>query len=472
MPSLAGPSGIASTCGRERLHGQTRQSAAPPPPAASVAHPLPKEVVEWDTYSGNLQSPEMANVAARVSGLIMEMPFKEGTIVKRGDLLAVIDEQPFMVDLDSKLADQQRAESTLAIAQITFQRNVLLKSRHAVADQEYDNAKAACDQAAAALAAANAAVASSRLNLEWCRVRSPIDGRVSNKLVTVGNLVTGGAGQAPPTLLTTVTSVSPMYLYVDVDEHSILKYQKLAEERKLLSARDGKLPCFFELENETDFPHQGSIDFMDNHVDSTTGTIKVRAVLRNDSGKFIPGCFARMRMPGSGRYRTLLVPDDAVGSDQNEHNVLVVDKDNKVQVRPVQFGALFGDLRSIALRHQRRRSRGGQRPDARSAGFSGDADRSDHQGGGRRVFRSGHESGGTGRFAGREGPPIVGQFRGDALGLPCTRGGGAGMKFAAFFIERPVFAAVISIATVVVGAIAALRLPSASFPKLPRRPSP
>ncbi len=277
----------------------------------------------------------------------MEMPFKEGTIVKRGDLLAVIDEQPFMVDLDSKLADQQRAESTLAIARITFQRNVLLKSRHAVADQEYDNAKAACDQAAAALAAANAAVASSRLNLEWCRVRSPIDGRVSNKLVTVGNLVTGGAGQAPPTLLTTVTSVSPMYLYVDVDEHSILKYQKLAEERKLLSARDGKLPCFFELENETDFPHQGSIDFMDNHVDSTTGTIKVRAVLRNDSGKFIPGCFARMRVPGSGRYRTLLVPDDAVGSDQNEHNVLVVDKDNKVQVRPVQLGALFGDLRSI-----------------------------------------------------------------------------------------------------------------------------
>jgi RND family efflux transporter MFP subunit len=338
LPVLLGISGCM---------GKLASPPAPPPPAASVAHPLPKEVVEWDTYSGYLQSPEMANVAARVSGLIVQMPFEEGALVKRGDLLAVIDEEPFKVDLDSKLADQQRAESTLAIARITFERNVVLKNRHAVADQEYDNAKAACDQTAAALAAAKAAVASSRLNLAWCRVRSPIDGRVSNKLVTVGNLVTGGAGQAPPTLLTTVTSVSPMYLYADVDEHSILKYQKLAEERKLLSARNGKLPCYFELENETGFPHQGSIDFMDNHVDSTTGTMKVRAVLQNNSGKFIPGCFARLRVPGSGRYRTLLVPDEAVGSDQNEHNVLVVDKDNKVQIRPVQLGTLFGNLRSI-----------------------------------------------------------------------------------------------------------------------------
>jgi RND family efflux transporter MFP subunit len=319
----------------------------PPPPAATVAHPLEKEVVEWDTFSGHLQAPEMANVAARVSGLVMKMPFTEGATVKRGDLLAVIDDRPFKADLDAKLAEQQRAESTLRLAKLTHERMIALQKKNAVAEQDFDNSKAACDQAAAVLAGAEAAVTTAQLNLEWCRVLAPIDGRVSDKLVTVGNLVTGGAGPAPATLLTTVTSVDPIYCYVDVDEHSILKYQKLAAEHKLVSAREGKLPCYVGLENETDFPHEGFVDFMDNHVDSTTGTMRVRAVLPNKSGRLIPGYYARLRVPGSGRYRTLLLPDEAIGSDQNQHNVLVVDKDNNVQVRTVRLGALFGGLRSI-----------------------------------------------------------------------------------------------------------------------------
>ena len=161
--------------------------------------------------------------------------------MKRGDVLAVIDDRPFKADLDLKQADQQKAESALAIANITFDRTATLRKTNAVSQQDFDNAKAACEQAAAAVAGAKAAVESARLNLEWCRVLSPIDGRVSNKKVTVGNLVNGGAGQA--TLLTTVESVSPMYCYVDVDENSVLKYQKLAEERKLLerSRRKGAL---------------------------------------------------------------------------------------------------------------------------------------------------------------------------------------------------------------------------------------
>jgi RND family efflux transporter MFP subunit len=327
--------------------GKFAPPPAPPPPAATVAHPLEKEVVEWDTFSGHLQSPEMANVAARVSGLVMQMPFTEGAIVKRGELLAVIDDRPFKADLDAKLADKQRAESTLALAKITHDRMIVLKKKNAVAEQDFDNSKAACDQAAAVLAGAKAAVATAQLNLEWCRVLAPIEGRVSDKLVTVGNLVTGGAGPAPATLLTTVTSVDPMYCYVDVDEHSILKYQKLAAERKLLSVREGKLPCYVGLENESGFPHEGFVDFMDNHIDPTTGTMRVRAVLPNKSGKLIPGYYARLRVPGSGRYRTLLLPDQAIGSDQNQHNVLVLDKDNNVQVRVVKLGALFGGLRAI-----------------------------------------------------------------------------------------------------------------------------
>ena len=222
-------------CGR-----QPAGAKPPPPPDVSVARPVQKDVVEWDVFTGHLQAPEVANVAARVSGLIVEMPFEEGTIVKRGDLLTVIDDRPFKADLDSKEADRNKAEAALAIAKVTSRRLRSLQTENsgAVSQQDVDNAKAVVEQADAALASAKAAVESARLNLEWCRVRSPIDGRVSYKLVTVGNLVNGGAGQA--TLLTTVQSVSPIYCYVNVDEHSVLKYQRLAQERKLLSAARGE----------------------------------------------------------------------------------------------------------------------------------------------------------------------------------------------------------------------------------------
>jgi membrane fusion protein, multidrug efflux system len=325
--------------------GKPPDALAPPPPAVTVAHPVQEEVTEWDTYTGYLAAPESVNVAARVSGLITEAPFLEGSIVKKGDLLFVIDDRPFKADLDAKLAAQQVAEAQRAVAKVTYDRLEGLQKDSAVSQQDIDNAKASMDQADAAVAGAKAAVESSRLNLEWCRVLSPINGRVSNKLVTVGNLVNGGQGQA--TLLTTVESVTPMYCYVDVDEHSVLKYQKLAFEKKVVNPREGKVPCYVQLGNESGFPHEGYIDFIDNHVDPTTGTLVVRGVLENKSGLLTPGFFARLCIPGSGRYSTLLVPDTAIGNDQSERTVLVVNNQNGVEARVVQMGALFGGLRSI-----------------------------------------------------------------------------------------------------------------------------
>ena len=323
-------------------------ASAPPPVDVSVAYPVQKDVVEWDTYTGHLQSPEMANVVARVSGLIMDMPFEEGSMVKRGDVLALIDDRPYKAEFDLKEADRQKAEAALAIANVTFQRVLGLKkgTAGAISQQDVDNDAAVVSQNKAALASAKAAVEVARLNLEWCRVLSPIDGRVSNKLVTVGNLINGGSGFTP-TLLTTVQSVTPIYCYVDVDENSVLKYQRLAKERALLSVRDGKVPCYVQLGDESSFSHKGLIDFVDNHVDTTTGTMRIRGVLPNESGKLVPGMFARLSVPGSGRYNAMLVPDTAIGNDQSQRDLLVVDKDNKVAIRPVKLGALFGGLRSI-----------------------------------------------------------------------------------------------------------------------------
>jgi RND family efflux transporter MFP subunit len=322
-----------------------QQAAAPPPAPVTVGHPISRDVVEWDTYTGYLESPESVNVAARVSGQIVEAPFVEGSIVKKGDILYVIDKAPFKADLDARIADEQKAEAAEANAKLTYDRLRGLVNGQAVSQQDVDNAKGNLDQAAAAVAAARAAIETSKLNLDWSDVRAPIDGRISNKAVNVGNLVTGGLGQA--TQLTTVESISPMYCYVDIDELAVLKYQKLVEEKKRVSSRDGRLPCRVELSDENAYPYSGYIDFEDNHVDSTTGTLRERGILDNKDGSLKPGFFARLKIPGSARYRTLLVPDVAIGNDQNQHIVLVVNKDNVVEPRVVMTGALFGQLRSV-----------------------------------------------------------------------------------------------------------------------------
>lgn len=310
----------------------------------TVSQPLQREVIDWDEYTGHLQSPETANVAARVSGFIEQAPFKEGALVHKGDLLFLIDDRPFKADLDNRQATVAKDEAQLRLMEVQLRRSEKLIQTRVIAQQDYDTSKANHDQARAQLASDKAAVETSQLNLDWTRVAAPISGRISRMNVTVGNLVNGGAGQA--TVLTTIVSIDPMYCYVPVPESAFLRWQALARKRHSTVQGD-HIPCFIGLENETGFPHKGTIDFFDNSLDTTTGTILVRGVIPNPSGALTQGLFARMRIAGSDPYETLLVPDAAVGAEQTERFLLVVGNDNVVETRPVKLGALFGSLRSI-----------------------------------------------------------------------------------------------------------------------------
>lgn len=319
---------------------------APPPPTVSVSQPLQRDVIRWDQYSGYLSSPQTVIVNARVSGLIEEAPFHEGAIVHAGDLLFRIDPRPFQADLDNKKAAVAQAKAMAAKTKADFERSTQLVRAQVIAQADYDTTKATYLEAAASLSAAAAALETSRLNLQWTDVRAPITGRVSRINVTVGNLVNGGSGQA--TALTTIVSIDPLYCYINVPESAALRYQELALKQKRGNVARANVGCFLQLENETNFPHQGMIDFVDNQVDVSTGTQQIRCVFANPTTILTPGLFAVTRIPASGRYQALLIPDAAVNTDQDERYLLIVGGNDVVQQRPVKLGALFGTLRSIS----------------------------------------------------------------------------------------------------------------------------
>src|SRR6202158_1626717 len=318
---------------------------APPPPTVSVSQPLQREVIRWDQYSGYLSSPQTVSVNARVSGLIEEAPFQEGAIVHAGELLFRIAPRPFKADVDNKKAAVAQAKAMAAKSKADFERSTQLVRAQVIAQADYDTTRATYLEAAASLSAAAAALETSRLNLQWTDVRAPITGRVSRMNVTVGNLVNGGSGQA--TTLTTIVSIDPLYCYINVPESTALRYQEIALQQEKSDVAGANVACSLQLENETNFPHQGVIDFVDNQVDVNTGTQQIRCVFANPTTIMTPGLFALTRIPASGRYTALLIPDAAVNTDQNERYLLIVGSDGVVQQRPVKWGALFGNLRSI-----------------------------------------------------------------------------------------------------------------------------
>jgi RND family efflux transporter MFP subunit len=336
--SLAAFGLLAGGCGQG---GGAQQR---PPPTVTVMHPLQKEVTDWEDFAGRLESPKSTNVQARISGVITETPFKEGALVHEGDILFVIDDRPFKADLDNKKATVAKDAAQVDLTKAQLARSAKLLATHVVDQQDYDIAEANYLQAQAQLEADQAAQETSTLNLEWTRVRAPIAGLVSKIDVTVGNQITGGVGNGTP--LTTLVSVDPLYCYVPVPERTLLRYQTFARKNGQ-TVRDGRIDCAIQLENESDFPHKGVVDFIDNSVDPNTGTIQMRGVFPNPDEFLTPGLFARMRIEGSGPYKALLVPDLAVGTDQNERFLLVVDANNTVISRPVELGRLFGDMRVI-----------------------------------------------------------------------------------------------------------------------------
>ncbi len=323
------------------------QQSAPPPPAVSVVQPVEREVVEWDEYIGRLESPETVEIKARVSGYLDKVHFKEGKEVRKGDLLFTIDPRPYQADYDRAEAERQRAESQAELARNDAERAKRLIATKAISEEDFDTRTRSHASALAALKAAQAAMESAKLNLEFTEVRSPIQGRTSRAIVTEGNLISGGVSGAGATLLTTVVSQDPLYCYVDVDERSILKYIQLRREGKRESALDQPIPVEMALAGESGYPHTGFTDFVDNIIDPTTGTLRCRGVFPNPERAIGPGFFARMRIPGSGKYPALLIPDRAVGADQSLKFVYVVGAGQKAEFRPVKLGPMIGGLRVV-----------------------------------------------------------------------------------------------------------------------------
>ena len=322
-------------------------------PAPQAQGPLPvnvvsvveKEVSEWDEFTGRIEAVESVEIRPRVSGYVSEIHFTAGAIVKKGDLLYVIDPRPYQADFDRAAAQFENAQAQLKLAQIELDRAKDLRAKNTISASEFDQKAATSQGASAAARAAEAAKNSAALNLEFTQIKSPIDGRVSDERITVGNLVQPGPG--PESVLTTVVSVDPIYVRLDADENSLLKYVKLNEEGKRPSAREQRIPAYVELGNETNFPHEGYIDFVDNRLDESTGTVRARAVLRSWNRLVTPGFFARIRISGATPYRAALVEDKAISSQQGVKYAYVVKADNTVERRNLETGPIFEGKRII-----------------------------------------------------------------------------------------------------------------------------
>lgn len=331
---------LLTTCAQ-----QPAATPSPPPPKVTVSQPSSRDVVEWEEYTGRLEAAESVEVRARVNGYLQSIHFKDGGIVKKGDLLFVIDPRPYQAELE-------RAKADLALAMAKFERTEkdlaraqkLLQVR-AASQEEVDTRVAEQRQAQESVQAARATVNAAQLNVDFTQVRAPINGRISRYFISVGNLINGGTTQS--TLLTTIVSLDPIYCYFEADERSYLKDMRLLRGGERPNGREGRQPAYVGLVDEEGFPHKGYIDFVDNRLDPNTGTITGRAVLPNPDLLLAPGLFARLRIAASSKYKALLLPPEAIGSDLSQQFVFVVDDQNLAQYRKVTVGPIIDGWRVV-----------------------------------------------------------------------------------------------------------------------------
>ena len=310
----------------------------PGPPPVSVAAAIERDVIDTDEFPGRLEAVESVDVRARVNGYIQAATFKPGAQVRKGDVLFVIDPRPFAAEVARAEATLANTRAQLDLARTELARNEQLLAEQATSRREYDDAAAKVRQLEAQIRANEATLETARLNLSYTRVTAPIDGRVGKAEITVGNLVQGEVPNSP--VLTTVVSSQPIYASFEADEQTYLRY--------VGKARSGMLSVAVGLADESDFPHVGRLEFIDNRVDPKTGTVRMRAILDNRDGRFTPGLFARVRLGDAAAPRkAVLVADRAIGTDQTKRFVLVLTDDNKTQYREVRIGRLVDGLRIV-----------------------------------------------------------------------------------------------------------------------------
>lgn len=313
-----------------------------PPPTIKIAQPISRNVTEWDEYTGRIEAVESVDIRARVGGYLDKVYFKDGEKVKKGELLFVIDPRPFKAQLDYASAELERVRSRKELAANDMARAEKLFRVKAISKEEYDGRQKGLREASAVVESASANVVTARLNLEFTQVRAPINGRIGRELITPGNLV-----KSDETLLTTIVSTDPVYVYVDADERAVLKYRRLRQQQGRPDAGVEGTPVELALADENNFPHRGVLDYIAPREDTSTGTVTLRGVFPNDNELLSPGFFARLRVRSGAPYPALLLPDRAIGTDQAQRFIWVMNRNNQVEYRKIELGAHIGRTRVI-----------------------------------------------------------------------------------------------------------------------------
>jgi RND family efflux transporter MFP subunit len=326
----------------EASHG----TGAPLAPPVTVANPVYKKIVEWDEYPGQFKAVDAIEVRARVSGYLEQIHFTDGQMVNQGDLLFTIEKRPFEIALDSARSQLAEANAQLSLANRNLKRYEKMREGNIVGESDYDDRVEAVSAGKAAVAAAQAEVEQAELDLGYTEIHAPVTGGISRHEISAGNLITGGY-TGDVTLLTTIVSLDPIYFEFDVSEANYLAYQRATERGAMPSMRDNKIGVFAKLPDEDSWTHEGALEFLDNQVNETSGTIRARATFANANGAFTPGQFGHIRVPGSELYEAILLPETAIVTDQSQKIALVVAEEGTVGVKILRVGPNYDGMRII-----------------------------------------------------------------------------------------------------------------------------